>query len=243
MSDTPRTDALDHRTCAFGDGYRIEVLTDLCRKLERELAAVRAAVTAERDALREQLAKLIGAAELGLELAEVDLAETKELARGMPEKVWSLEQRYVDKIRAAIDAAKGGAKVSDHIPDVKKMVQLLRQHNAWRRDNDGTSAMTNPTDLSIAIDAVCYAMEGNDCQHAEKYLEAIQQKSSKLAQMELERHELHQKLADVAAERDALMKALQEISKIDPGNSWSIQSGMARQAIGMLAGAAKGGND
>lgn len=51
MSDTPRTDALHHRTCAFGDGFRMAALTDLCRELERELAAV----TAENQRLREEL--------------------------------------------------------------------------------------------------------------------------------------------------------------------------------------------
>lgn len=50
--------------------------------------------------------------------------------------------------------------MSDHIPDLDlgKMVALLRQHNAWRRDNDGTIDMPNPTELGLAIDAVCEAV-------------------------------------------------------------------------------------
>jgi hypothetical protein len=49
MSDTPRTDALNHRTYSCGKGYRLAVHADLCRELERELASV----TAERDELKE----------------------------------------------------------------------------------------------------------------------------------------------------------------------------------------------
>jgi hypothetical protein len=51
VSDTPRTDALHYRTCAFGGGYRMAVLTDMCRELERELAAI----TAERDTYKKAL--------------------------------------------------------------------------------------------------------------------------------------------------------------------------------------------
>jgi hypothetical protein len=85
MSDTPRTDALHHRTCAFGDGYRLSVHADLCRELECELAAV----TAERDALREDKARLLSALEAAV--------------------AFPITGGWYEQAQAAIDAAKGGS--------------------------------------------------------------------------------------------------------------------------------------
>jgi hypothetical protein len=66
-------------------------------------------VQAERDALREHLTRLIDAAELGLSFAECDLACEQIDFAGYPDK-WELTESHVNFIKAAIDAAKGGAE-------------------------------------------------------------------------------------------------------------------------------------
>ena len=38
---------------------------------------------------------------------------------------------------------------------IEQAIDLLREHNIWRRGNFGEGAMVDPTDLGIAIDTVC----------------------------------------------------------------------------------------
>lgn len=38
--------------------------------------------------------------------------------------------------------------------DLKSAINILSEHNKWRRDNDGKHQMTEPKELGIAIDTV-----------------------------------------------------------------------------------------
>lgn len=42
---------------------------------------------------------------------------------------------------------------------LQEAVDILRQHNAWRRDNGRCIDMVDPTDVGIAIDTVIDACE------------------------------------------------------------------------------------
>jgi hypothetical protein len=109
MNDTPRTDALNHRTYSCGKGYRLAVHADLCRELERELAAV----TAERDELKELNYRYTSALwERGDELAAVT-TERDELLQALEALDLSVSKVY--------DYVTGGkcTKPNTH-PDVVK---------------------------------------------------------------------------------------------------------------------------
>jgi hypothetical protein len=86
-----------------------EPLGSIKRRTLRQCAEKLEEITAERDALREHLTRLIYAAELGLSFAECDLACEKIDFAGYPDK-WELTESHVNFIKAAIAAAKGGAQ-------------------------------------------------------------------------------------------------------------------------------------
>lgn len=57
MSDTPRNDELNRQTAGYTNARHLVLVDELSRKLERELAAM----TKDRDALRREVAALVGA--------------------------------------------------------------------------------------------------------------------------------------------------------------------------------------
>jgi hypothetical protein len=38
--------------------------------------------------------------------------------------------------------------------EIKKAIQILKQHNSWRRSDEDYPEMVNPTELGLAIDTI-----------------------------------------------------------------------------------------